>query len=106
MSYSAWLGGGGEFILCRLQFSFLLCLPPNWVMMADTASVLSYRTFPCCPIPRIVVVISSDLGFPLGWFREFFLVSWFSLLALACLFVHLYYFSRENKSKVNGGGSY
>ena len=97
MSYSALGGGGGGFIRCRLQFSFLLCLPPNRVMMADTASVFSYRAFPCCPISRTVVVISSDLGFPLGWFREFFLVSWFSLLALACLFVHLYYFSREKK---------
>ena len=50
-------------------------------MMADTASVLSYRTFPCCPISRTVVVISSDLGFPLGWFRDFF--SCF-LVFLAC----------------------
>ena len=36
--------------------------------MAVTVSVLSYRTFPCCPISRTVVVISPDLGFSLGWF--------------------------------------
>ena len=61
-------------------FSFPLCLPPNRVMMADTASVLSYRTFPCCPISRTVVVISSQLGYPLGWFRDFLLFLGFPCL--------------------------
>ena len=97
--------GGGGFILCRLQFSFPPCLPPNRVMMADTASVLSYRTFPCCPISRTVVVISSDLGYPLGWFRDFFLFLGFPRLRQpAYLFICT--ISGEKKSKVNGGGSY
>ena len=71
-------------------------------MMADTASVLSYRTFPCCPICRTVVVISSDLGFPLGGVRESFFLCffWFSLACASLLIRPFVLFQPRKKAKL------